>query len=154
MMQDAAESCIRRSMDIASARGVWSRCRHFTFILDGKRIVSFGTNSRKTHPLNLLHPYTNRNMEAISQFVGTHSEMKAILKIGDCRGLSLLNVRIDRNGRIAQSRPCRGCMSVIRAAGIREVAYTDGRGGIATQTLFGVPDGPTAHAIFNKRRGM
>lgn len=122
--------CIRSSVETSERRGVWLRCRHFTFILDGRRIVARGTNSRKTHPANLHYAYVNRNMDSISGLVGTHSEMRAILDLGpeNCRGLTLLNVRIDRNGRVRQSRPCRGCMDMIRKIGFRDVFHTDDRG--------------------------
>jgi hypothetical protein len=138
------KKCINKSIEISRRRGVWNRCRHFTFILDGKKIVSLGTNSKKTHPLNLLYPYTNRNMETISQFVGTHSEMKAVLLLGpeNCRGLSLFNIRIDRNGMLRQSRPCRGCMSMIKNLGFYEIFHTDNEGRVvrlAPEAFFGVP---------------
>lgn len=155
MIASVIERCIRKSLEFSRHKGVWNRCRHFTFILDGRRIVSFGTNSSKTHPLNLLHPYTNRNMEIISQFVGTHSEMKAVLKLGpeNCRGLSLLNVRIDRNGRVSQSRPCRGCMSMIKNLGLSEVLYTDHEGQVATlapETPLGVPEERAKPSLFHQ----
>lgn len=155
MTSSIIERCISKSLEMSRRKGVWNRCRHFTFILDGKRIVSLGTNSRKTHPLNLLHPYTNRNMEIISQFVGTHSEMKAVLRLGpqNCRGLSLLNVRIDRNGRVSQSRPCRGCMSMIRNLGLFEVLHTDHEGRVARlapETFLGVPEERPKPSLFHQ----
>lgn len=146
-------NCVRRSLDIAAARGVWIRCRHFTFIIDGKRIVSFGTNSGKTHPLNLLHPYKNRRMEPISELVGTHSEMKAIIKHGieNCRGLTLLNVRVNRKGHVAMSKPCTGCSDMIIKAGISDVWYTDDRGRVVrAETFFGVPDGQLKQQLFHQ----
>jgi len=119
-------------METCLTKGKWIRCRHFTYILDGQRIVARGTNSRKTHPINLTYAYVGRDMQPISGFVGTHSEMRAALDIGldNCRGLTLLNVRIDRNGRIRQSRPCKGCMDMIAKVGFANILHTDDEGKI------------------------
>lgn len=124
------DRCAGLSLILAERMGVWARCRHFTFIVDGSRIVCTGTNTRKTHPANLRYGYVNRDMESISGLVGTHSEMKAVKVFGmeRCRGLTLVNVRVDRKGRLAQSRPCGGCMDVIDKAGFREVFHTDTSG--------------------------
>lgn len=58
--------------------------------------------------------------------------MKAVLKLGfeNCRGLTLLNIRIDRSGRVRQSKPCKGCMDMIEKAGFAEVLYTDEFGSV------------------------
>lgn len=136
--------CARISLATCSRNPVWARCRHFSFVLDGNRIVAVGTNTRKTHPANLLYGYVNRSMESISSLVGTHSELRAALLAGpeNCRGLTLVNVRVDRNGRLAQSRPCRGCEEMIREAGFSEVWHTDDEGGwnrLGRQDPLGVP---------------
>lgn len=122
--------CVLDSIEYSERKGVWLRCRHFTYIIDGRRILARGTNSRKTHPANLTYPYVNREMQTISHIVGIHSEMRAALYLGmdNCRGLALLNVRIDRNGRVRQSRPCRGCMEMIMRAGFAEILHTDDDG--------------------------
>ena len=75
------------------------RCRHFSFILDRNRIISIGLNSLKTHPLNLKYKYVNKNNQSISNIVGTHSELSAVIKLGkeDCSKLTLINTRINRN---------------------------------------------------------
>ena len=75
------------------------RCRHFSFILDRNKIISIGLNSLKTHPKNLKYNYVNKLNQNISDIVGTHSELSAVIKLGeeDCSGLTLVNTRINRN---------------------------------------------------------
>jgi hypothetical protein len=41
-----------------------------------------GMNNGKTHPINLRYNYVNRQNDPIGSFVGTHSEMSAVLKLG------------------------------------------------------------------------
>lgn len=130
MRDEIADKARKESLRLAGKMGVWTRCRHFSFVFDGTHIVSVGTNSRKTHPANLAYGYLSRKSKPISGIVGTHSELKAALKAGpqNCRGLTLVNTRVNRNGRLDNSRPCRGCEDLIGKLGFLEVYYTDGNG--------------------------
>jgi hypothetical protein len=106
------------------------RCRHFSFIFDKSRLLSIGVNSCKTHPLNLRYNYVNRQNDPIGSFVGTHSEMNAVIKLGlkDCCGLVIINTRINRNNQIDYSFPCNGCLDMIRKFGFKSVFYTTKNG--------------------------
>lgn len=114
------------SLDLAEKKGVWQRCRHFTFVFRGNKLVSTGVNSHKTHPRNLLYAYVNKRQADISWMVGTHSEMSAVLRLGDENpgNLTLVNTRVNRSGFLDYSRPCPGCTDMIIKAGFREVYYT------------------------------
>ena len=103
------------------------RCRHFSFILDRNRIISIGMNSTKTHPMNLKYNYINKNKEKISDIVGTHSELNAVIKLGieDCSKLTLVNTRINRNNTLDHSAPCHGCSDMIKQLNFKNVYHTD-----------------------------
>lgn len=106
------------------------RCRHFSFILDRNRIISIGLNSLKTHPKNLKYNYVNKLKENISNIVGTHSELNAVIRLGeeDCSGLTLVNTRINRNNELDYSAPCSGCSDMIKQLNFRNIYFTDGHG--------------------------
>lgn len=106
------------------------RCKHFSFILKNKRIVSIGMNSPKTHPLNLKYNYINKQRHKISEVVGTHSELRAVIKLGleEYKGYTLVNTRINRNQEIDYSFPCNGCMEMIKELGFDRVIYTTKHG--------------------------
>ena len=106
------------------------RCRHFSFILDRNRIISIGLNSPKTHPLNLKYNYVNKNNEKISNIVGTHSELSAVIKLGeeDCSGLTLVNTRINRNEELDFSSPCSGCLDMIKQLNFKNVYFSNAQG--------------------------
>ena len=106
------------------------RCRHFSFILDRNRIISIGLNSPKTHPLNLKYNYVNKNNEKISDIVGTHSELSAVIKLGeeDCSGLTLVNTRINRNNTLDFSAPCFGCCDMIKQLNFKNVYFSNIQG--------------------------
>ena len=106
------------------------RCRHFSFILDGPRIIKIGYNRSKTHPRNLKYSYINRNGQYMGDQVGVHSEMDAVIKLGitDCTGLTIVNTRVNRNNQLDMSKPCRGCMDMIKKLNFKSVYYMDGIG--------------------------
>lgn len=106
------------------------RCRHFSFILDRNKIISIGLNSLKTHPLNLKYNYVNKNNQNISDIVGTHAELSAVIKLGeeDCSGLTLVNTRINRNNMLDFSAPCRGCLDMIKQLNFGSVYFSDNIG--------------------------
>lgn len=62
--------------------------------------------------------------------VGVHSEMDAVIKLGitDCTGLTIVNTRVNRNNKLDMSKPCRGCMDMIRKLNFKSVYYMDGIG--------------------------
>jgi len=106
------------------------RCRHFSFILDRNRIISIGLNSLKTHPLNLKYNYVNKNNQSISDIVGTHAELSAVIKLGeeDCSGLTLVNTRINRNNQLDFSAPCSGCCDMINQLNFKNVYFSNAQG--------------------------
>ena len=105
------------------------RCRHFSFIVSGNRILKIGFNRSKTHPINLKYNYVNKRGEYMGDQVGIHSEMDAVIKFGEsnCAGLTMINTRIDRNGKLAMSKPCRGCMHMLSHLNFNSVYYFDNR---------------------------
>jgi deoxycytidylate deaminase len=106
------------------------RCRHFSFIIDKNKIVSIGLNSLKTHPKNLKYNYVNKNNQSISNIVGTHSELSAVIKLGeeDCSGLTLVNTRINRNDELDFSAPCSGCLDMIKQLNFKNIYYSNTEG--------------------------
>lgn len=60
-----------------------------------------------------------------------HAESDAILKCdrSELRGSSLLVVRIGTN-KLCNSKPCKHCMALINASGIKDIYYSDVRGNI------------------------
>lgn len=102
------------------------RCRHFSFILNKKKIITIGFNNQKTHPINLKYRFVNRKNIPINDLVGTHSELNALIKLGtdDVSGLVLVNTRINRNGEIDLSMPCTGCQSFLTTLNFKKVFYS------------------------------
>lgn len=102
------------------------RCRHFSFILNKKKILAIGVNRQKTHPFNLKFNFVNRRNMPINDLVGVHSELNALIRLGtdDVSGLTLVNTRVNRNNQIDFSMPCTGCQSFLRTLDFKRVYYS------------------------------
>lgn len=120
------EKVIEISYALAGKCSHNKRCKHFSFIFKGKRLVSIGANSPKTHPLNLKYNYVNKQNHRISDLVGTHSELSAILKLGlsNYKGYSIINTRINRNYKLDYSFPCNGCLDMLLNLNFDKIYYS------------------------------
>ena len=84
-------------------------------LVQKNRIVSIGSNLRRTHP------------KSPSKWKTIHAEFDAIIGIDQEKltGSTLYVARVTRTGRFASSRPCTDCMTLVREARIFSVCYID-----------------------------
>jgi tRNA(Arg) A34 adenosine deaminase TadA len=98
---------------------------HVAFLVKKNKIVKIGWNRKRTHPEISKHPYHDG-------YVGTHAELDVILKSGleDLNDHSMIVLRVNRKGRLANSKPCPGCLSLLKSYNVEEVFYSDTEGKI------------------------
>jgi len=120
---------IKKAIDIAHALCPtnWKNVNnsHVAFLVKKNKIVKIGWNRKRTHPEISKHPYHDG-------YVGTHAELDVILKSGleDLNDHSMIVLRVDRKGRLANSKPCPGCLSLLKSYNVEEVFYSDTEGNI------------------------
>jgi tRNA(Arg) A34 adenosine deaminase TadA len=120
---------IKKAIDIAHALCPtnWKNVNnsHIAFLVKKNKIVKIGWNRKRTHPEISKHPYHDG-------YVGTHAELDVILKSGleDLNDHSMIVLRVDRKGRLANSKPCPGCLSLLKSYNVDEVFYSDTEGNI------------------------
>lgn len=90
------------------------------------RIISSGCNQTKTHP---LQKRMNKCRFDADTTHSIHAEISCLSQlIGrkdiDFKDMSLYIYRSHANGSAALSKPCAGCMALIRELGIRNIYYT------------------------------
>lgn len=111
------------------------RTFHTSFILNKNRVVAIGINQRKTNPANLFNPKYNREGKNISSEKFTCSEYGAFQKLKrtniDAKKCILVNIRIDRNDRLANSCPCQSCQSLLSWLRFKKVIYSTDNGEFA-----------------------
>ena len=120
---------LKRTVDIAKAMcplNLEHRCSHMAFLIKCGKIVHIGTNSCKSHPKTLEYDYKNH------QLVGLHAELNVCMKSGkeNLKDYSMVVLRVDRRGNLANSKPCCGCQSVIKQFNIGDVWYSDSKGDV------------------------
>lgn len=130
-------SVYKRLEDIAQSLIDWNdgtRCRHFSFIIHKKRIVSIGLNQKKTHPTNLK----NRKVSLVtgvdfSDQKHTCSEFSAIIKLKnmtniDTKKCTLVNIRYNRNKKTDLAAPCMSCKNLLKYFQFKRIIWTDENG--------------------------
>jgi cytidine deaminase len=102
------------------------RCSHIAFLIKNSKIVHIGTNSCRTHPETLKYDYKDH------QLVGIHAELAVCMKSGkeNLKDYKMVVLRVDRTGKLANSKPCCGCQSVIKQFNLDEVWYSDAKGDV------------------------
>jgi hypothetical protein len=110
------------------------RCRHFSFILHKNKIIAIGINQQKTHPINLknrkVSPITGRDF---SEHKHTCSEFSAIIKLKNLTNINtkkctLINLRYDRNRKLALAAPCMSCISLLKYHEFKRVIWSHNEG--------------------------
>lgn len=94
------------------------RTFHVTFILKGSKVLAFGVNSAKTHPLTLKYKYHTQP--------NTHSELSALLKLGrdNCTDLTFVNIRLTKDNKPRLAKPCSGCIDMLHRVGFKKILYS------------------------------
>jgi deoxycytidylate deaminase len=94
------------------------------------QIISYGVNKRKTHPL--------QGKYAADQYkIYLHAEIDCITKEDKevFRGSTLFVVRKRNDGKHGCSRPCSGCMRMLRDYGFKSVVYFNEEGRFTEEYL-------------------
>jgi len=95
-------------------------------------IISIGRNSyTKTHPLQskyCLKVGSMRNREYL------HAEIAALVKTRK-DPISIIVIRMTRNGNIRMARPCNICQLAIKEAGIRYIYYSGNDGALHLEEI-------------------
>lgn len=104
-------------------KSITGRCLHFSFILNKSKILSIASNDyRKSHPKTLEYNYHPNSK--------IHSEMKSCLKLGlsECSGLTMVNLRLNKQNLIDNSYPCCGCYHLVSSLGFKKMYFTNKMG--------------------------
>lgn len=109
----------------------YQRRYHFTIAFDGNKPILICQNN----PIKINHKAyrigQQFNIRTYQDFPYVHSESYLISKLLDRynsinTNLSIVNVRINRQGRILLSKPCENCQKILDAVGLHKVYWTTG----------------------------
>lgn len=121
-------SYFRKARDI-SYESNFPRVHIGCVVVNKHKIISKGCNSySRTHR---IQSELNKKRFSEPSSGMLHAEIAALLPVvnkTDLSGATLFLYRENMQGEIAMCRPCKGCMSFIRACGIKKVYYTTAEG--------------------------
>ena len=108
------------------------RTQHFTFVVFKNKILTIGRNQKKSHSIHIKNPRIGRNGNKIID-KSICSEWAALSKLKNTTNIpfnkiTLINVRVDKNKNIKNSRPCTSCLSLCKFFDIRKIFYTNNSG--------------------------
>lgn len=94
---------------------------HVAAIFQRNKILSIGQNSFKTHTKARELGYSGACI---------HAELSSCLRLGeeDCSNYSMAVLRINRQNKLALSRPCPHCDALIRKLGFKKIYFTNKNG--------------------------
>lgn len=98
------------------------RCFHVAQITEKSRVLAIGFNYEKGHPKIKELGYWRENAR--------HAELEVVLRGGreDYSNCILSVLRIDKNGKLNNSKPCTFCSKLIKQVGFKRVFYTNAQG--------------------------
>lgn len=96
--------------------------RHFTFIIQGNKIIGYGTNRYGSAPSGFGY---DENSEI-------HSEPDAFRRCGKLldknKPFKVINIRFNRYGEIRMSKPCKCCNGFLKVMGATTVWFSTNAG--------------------------
>lgn len=109
------------------------RFQHFTFIIQSNKIVEWAINTRQEPP---RHQGYHRRLIDAEYPPKMHSEANAYRR---ARGLldlnksfQIINIRLNRDGEMRQSKPCNCCFDIMKALGCSCFFYSSNVGFLKT----------------------
>ena len=97
------------------------RFKHFTYILKGTKVISIGFNDVFKDRIRIDRKYYSY------PFKGAHSELDAIANMQDLnlvRRSTLVNVRLNHQKELRNSKPCQVCQTFLAPFRFRAVYFS------------------------------
>lgn len=92
-------------------------------IVKKNTVVAVGVNTEKSHPIQ--KKYNRQRHFRVEIHHNLHAEMAALLRTDeDLRGATVYVYREDKDGKLANCKPCPACQAALYKRGVREVRYT------------------------------
>jgi pyrimidine deaminase RibD-like protein len=108
-----------KAVELAKANPVQGLPKMAALIYDKKRVVSYGLNQKKTHPLQARF---TKHPEALC----IHAEIAALANARQSvEGMVMYVARVNRRGEPRLAKPCKGCASAIIEFGLGNVEWTE-----------------------------
>lgn len=123
---------IQRSIDISydifDSLEERHKFNHFAFIWDKNKLLAIGKNNPAKTNRKVLYFGERFNVDKFKKYPFIHAEIDALAKcwgryeIG--KSHTMVVIRIDRNGRLNNSKPCPNCSQVLQGIGLENIIWS------------------------------
>jgi len=98
---------------------------HYTFVVQDNKIIEWGRNNKGMPAIH--YGYHDRICDP-NYGPKTHSEIDAYKKakglLNKSKKFEIINVRLNRNGDLRESKPCQCCYNIMRDLGCNKFYYS------------------------------
>ena len=134
---------LQKSIEIAKqlfptcyAKRVRYQTFHFAFLWKKNRLISIGQNRVDKPSAKALYFAKRFNVEKQKKYPYIHAEISAIQKVWSKvyidNSISMVVLRLSRDETFQNSKPCKGCWTILSALGIDDVCWSDASGNIVS----------------------
>lgn len=107
----------------------FQRRYHFAIAFDGNRPICLSQNNPIKVNAKALRMGQMFNIQTYKEFPYSHAESHLVSQLLDrynsiCSYLSIVVVRIGRDGRMRLSKPCENCAKILKAVGLHNIYWS------------------------------
>jgi len=109
------------------------RCYHYAAAFDGNKMIAFAKNNPIKFNAKAYRMGEMFNIETYKEYPYPHAESHLVSKLLDrynsiCSNWSIVVLRINREGKILLSKPCKNCQKILDALELKNIYYSDNNG--------------------------
>lgn len=133
-----SEKILKKSISIAYSLFLPSREQesyHFSFGFHGSKLIGMGQNEPfrpNGRAMKIAKIFSNHHFQ---EFPYLHSETDLIGRLWGKmyldRKVALVNIRLNRHGKLRKSRPCKNCQLILDSFNIENVLWSNNQNGFS-----------------------
>jgi len=108
--------CVERAYEYLTKHPQYNCYKHYSFIIQNNKIVGFGMNRVGT-PLTIYKDHCKIHSETDAYF-----QVKGIM---DKAEFDVVNIRMDKQGSLKNSKPCLCCYNFLKNCGCRNIWFSN-----------------------------
>lgn len=109
------------------------RCYHYAAAFNGNKMIAFAQNNPNQFDAKAFRMGQIFNIDTYKEYPYPHAESYLVAKLLNrynyiSPNWSIVVLRINREGRILLSKPCKNCQKILDALNLKNIFYSDNLG--------------------------
>lgn len=129
-MSNKDKHYIMQAMNLAKMSECTKRTRHGCIIVKSGNPIAVGINCIRNDPKQFAFSFAD------TSGISVHAEEACLKAISNrAEGCTAYVVRVKSDDSMTMSRPCRRCMSKLKAAGVDKIYYSNYEGSVSMERI-------------------